>query len=91
MTEQKTICDNCGKNSDGLMMCTNDDEVEYLCPDCIIESGVYCLGCGQFWGGVDSFEFSEIDGYCEHCVDEIKTTVDDDTDDEYFPYGSLDY
>lgn len=70
--KQYDACDDCGKRTDGLMTCYLDDEKTKLCPDCIENSG-YCLGCGQFWAGVTSFDFSPMKGYCEYCVDQIKS------------------
>ncbi len=73
-TTVKNICDECKqkKKIDDLQKCTLDGKEENLCYDCIIKGGMYCWGCGQFFGGINSFEFSEITGYCEHCVDQIK-------------------
>lgn len=46
---------------------------------------LFCLGCGQFNGGIESFEFNPR-GLCEHCdVDLQEPRYDDDDDDGYDP------
>lgn len=77
-------CTGCGINTDGLTTCYINGEVtENLCPDCMVKDGNYCLGCGNFCAGTESFDFSEIEGYCELCVDEINSnSAEDDNEDE---------
>lgn len=75
------ICTHCGRFSRNLTACTIEcEESEKLCFACLRNSG-YCIGCGQFRAGEKSFDFSEIPGYCEHCVDQIKSDCWDS--DEY--------
>jgi len=59
-------------------------ELEWLCDEHAKESG-YCLGCHLFGAGIESFDFSELPGYCYECIQELKdeTGEFDDTDDEY--------
>jgi len=100
--QQKTTCSECGKDTDGLMTCTFPDGNEILlCPDCLKADGSFCLCCGYFCSGIESFDFVH-PGYCDNCIEEME---DDDWDDEYedsdynyeqdcdedFPNGSLDY
>lgn len=40
----------------------------YYCTNHAQQEG-FCWGCGQFWGGVESFEFSDT-GLCEECEQE---------------------
>lgn len=48
-----------------------DDKVsEWLCPEHAHEAG-YCMVCGRFWGGIESFDFLH-PGYCDNCWDEIQ-------------------
>lgn len=86
-------------NVDGDVRCTSTEtmpcflEVEndpakaddWLCDEHIRHSG-YCMGCGQFWGGIESFDFGN--GFCEHCNAEFDDNYDDDYDDDY---GAIDY
>lgn len=51
-----------------------------------IENG-YCCGCGQFWAGISSFDFSK-SGLCENCLSEMQD--DEDIDDEHFPVRDWD-
>jgi hypothetical protein len=44
---------------------------EVLCYDCL-ENNCYCRSCGEFWGGIDSFEFTH-PGLCDHCHDAIQS------------------
>lgn len=45
----------------------------------------FCCGCGQFWAGVESFEFSRFhggfEGLCEDCSDELKDELTVDHED----------
>nr|WP_276898470.1 hypothetical protein [Pedobacter kyonggii] len=84
-----TTCTECEKRTDGLTTCYINLEIsDYLCPECI-ENSSYCMGCGNFSTGIESFDFSEIKGYCENCVDEIKSDSgeDDEFDDDVLDYG----
>jgi hypothetical protein len=55
-----------------------DRPSEYMCDD---HKGLfYCLSCGQFWAGIESFDFIH-PGYCDNCWDEIRYDYDDDYDD----------
>jgi hypothetical protein len=67
---------------------TGKSKYEYLTFDEATEAG-YCAGCGSFWAGVTSFDFSDIEGYCENCVDEIKSN--DATFDEEDNWSLDDY
>lgn len=96
-----TKCDDCGKDSDGIMTCYfTDGETTHLCPDCLKKDGSFCMGCGNYCSGMASFDFHH-PGYCDTCWDEIDDDWDDDEYDDYdpfedddteeFPNGSLDY
>jgi hypothetical protein len=55
---------------------------ERLCCDCAPMLG-YCRSCGEFWGGVESFEFLH-PGLCDHCYDEIRQDMYEfEPEDEY--------
>ena len=63
------------------VMDNDDDNPSWFCPEHAFAMG-HCFICGQFWGGVDNFEFGP--GYCEHCASEIeRDDYDPDDDDEY--------
>jgi hypothetical protein len=64
---RKTICNHCGKDTDGLMTCIPlvGNEIR-LCPDCLEKNGGFCLGCGCFRVG------SMFAGYCQQCLDEFE-------------------
>lgn len=84
-TKYHDACHDCGKRTDGLMLCTyaHDGSTTQLCPDCIKDSG-FCLGCGNYSAGIESFDFSDMPGYCSDCRDEIKSMDDDYDDEDYF-------
>lgn len=49
-----------------------DQPSEYLCAEHAYQAG-YCKGCGQFWGGVESFEFrTEYRGFCDNCAHQME-------------------
>jgi len=57
---------------------------EYACSDHAQQMG-YCVGCGQFWGGVDSFDFGT--GLCPQCRDQIEADSPDyDAEEEEYCY-----
>lgn len=60
-----------------------EDLVEYYCTEHCQKHG-YCWGCGEFWAGVEMFDF-EPSGLCEHCKEEIGAEVEewDEERDEY--------
>jgi hypothetical protein len=54
---------------------------EWWCSEHAFEHG-FCRGCGQFWAGIESFDFGP--GYCPNCRDEIQAdegAFDEDVDD----------
>lgn len=69
-----------------------DDEVDYYyCYDHAHENG-FCWCCGDFWGGIESFEFVNRAGLCDNCETEID--YDDDYEDEYendYHYSDLEW
>lgn len=95
MCQQRiTICSECKKDTDGLMTCTYPDGEEIrLCPDCLKADGSYCLSCGCFCSGIESFDFIH-PGYCDNCWDEIEAETwrdDDEYDSDDVGDGSLNY
>lgn len=66
-----------------------DEPHEYLCGKHMFVSG-YCPGCGLFWGGIESFEFSEYH-LCDNCEDEVRAE-EEEMDEVYstYPFDSED-
>lgn len=58
-------------------------QAEILCEKHAPQVG-FCVGCGVFAGGLESFEFApKVRGYCETCGDAIASEVDlEDEDDQ---------
>ena len=66
----------------------NGEPSEYLCDKHMFLHG-YCPGCGLFWGGVESFEFSDLH-LCDNCADQVRSDfAEDDEEDDYWPGGDL--
>jgi hypothetical protein len=76
-------CNECGKMSDLTTTCSfpsGDNDIE-LCPTCLKEDGNFCLSCGAFCSGLQSFDFIH-PGYCDTCWDEIESDYNDDEEEE---------
>lgn len=61
---------------------------EWVCAEHCHDAG-YCRCCGNFWAGVDSFDFSR-NGLCENCNamlgdDSVEFDIEDGDFDEYGP------
>lgn len=41
----------------------------------------FCFMCGNFWAGVESFDFSRVKGVCENCISEFDDDFEDDQDE----------
>ena len=52
---------------------------ELLCSAHAAEAG-YCMVCGDFWGGIESFDFLH-PGVCDNCHDELEANDADFNDD----------
>lgn len=53
----------------------------HFCYDHMHDAG-FCPGCGGFWAGVESFDFSRT-GYCENCASQGDYPDDDDWNDDF--------
>jgi len=53
-------------------------DIEYVCGEHAARMG-YCPGCGQFWGGVGSFEMT---GLCDNCRHEAEADNWHDEDND---------
>lgn len=66
------------------------DEIDYhYCVSHAHENG-FCWCCGEFWGGIESFEFMNKLGLCDNCEIEVEDYDDYETDysdlEDYYPY-----
>ena len=66
--------------SDGLYEMKAD---VFYCVEHSSKAG-FCWSCGQFWAGVEAFDFSPIEGICPNCISEFEDEGSywDDEDDE---------
>ena len=57
---------------------------EVLCRKHAQEAG-YCRSCGDFWAGIESFDFGH-PGLCDHCYDQVRADEawDEEPDDDYY-------
>lgn len=64
-----------------------DEPDYYYCSRHAHHNG-FCWSCGQFWGGVESFDFGAgaDSGLCENCYSEYDEDEEDDMDDMYSTY-----
>ena len=63
-----------------------DDSRQFYCYNHMRDMG-FCPGCGQFWAGVETFDFSRT-GYCENCEGDNFDFDEDleEWDDWFDPY-----
>lgn len=67
-----------------LPLCDEDETEEpdyYYCSSHAAKNG-FCFGCGNFWGGVEAFDFSPIKGLCPNCRSELEED-DEELEDEF--------
>lgn len=55
------------------------DQVQSFFCDSHASANGFCSMCGQFWGGIDSFEAT---GVCDHCADQLEQDEDENRDDD---------
>jgi len=53
-------------------------------------SRFFCRICGQFWAGIESFNFMH-SGLCDNCYDQIEHDFRDEYDDDYDPMSDFQY
>ena len=83
---KRTHCADCGKYS-GIPTTyeyPDGSSAGVLCDDCAKEC--WCLGCGYFMAGIESFDFSSVQGWCTDCLAEI----DDDGDYDEWTFDDYD-
>lgn len=69
------ICEHDGCQRQAIRCRLPNDVIRYFCVEHAPEYG-FCYLCGEFWGGIESFDFGP--GYCENCAMERD---DDDWED----------
>lgn len=84
-------CDEPGcETGDPVIACwlpdDTDEPSDHLCLKHASEHG-YCWGCGQFWAGIESFDFNPRE-LCDNCDVEF-SEPDYDEDDVYYPWYDL--
>lgn len=83
-------CEQEGCFDDGSVECRTHDSgypvlpemlntIEHFCPEHAYENG-YCSLCGDFWGGIESFDFNNPSHLCEHCLEQVKDEIGEDDD-----------
>jgi len=60
----------------------NNIELFHYCPDHAQENG-FCWLCGEFWGGVEEFEFDP-SGLCPNCAYDARMEKHEDMDEGEF-------
>lgn len=69
-----------------VLPASHDDECATTHPLCLVhaEAEGYCVGCGQFWSGIEDFD-RDPSGLCPNCRDQM---VDDDenAEDDEIPF-----
>lgn len=67
-----------------------DTPAEYRCWKHLEHSG-FCFGCGQFWAGIESFDFRRSQ-LCDNCASQVDDWDDeDDWDEAYMEWDDLPY
>jgi hypothetical protein len=79
------LCQHAGCDSPAVIRCalpnegpSAEPEFEFFCCIHTQEHG-YCWNCGQFFGGIESFDFDEA-GLCDECEAEMRRDDADDAD-----------
>ena len=91
--ENNLHCGHEGCESTELISCFLHDNAdgtpdEYYCGEHVRDAG-YCPGCGNFWAGCESFDFSP-SGYCENCASEFDDESEDIDDENYWDFREYD-
>jgi hypothetical protein len=80
-TRQECMEDGCANEGMDCYLPDDREQASYAyCSEHAFDEG-FCKGCGQFWGGVESFEFLN-GGYCDECRAALDSEMSDENDDE---------
>ena len=80
-------CEEPGCTSFDAFPCVHEPDEKnpsLFCSEHAFQHG-YCSICGQFWAGIESFDFGP--GYCENCKSEVEKDGYDpesECDEDYF-------
>lgn len=82
-------CEQEGCDSTDTIECRLPDYEEtgifyHYCPK-HAEANGFCVCCGEFWGGIESFEFWH-PGLCDNCHDDIQAELGEYEDEEVPDY-----
>ena len=86
------LCEHEGCKEPGLACFLPDDQDApsyFYCRDHAQEGG-FCSACGNFWGGVESFEFDP-DGLCDNCRHDPDITGEEPDNEEDYVEDFEDY
>lgn len=85
-------CDKPGCMDDGSVKChipdlmlspnNADNRFEHFCPEHAYDAG-YCSLCGEFWGGIESFEFDNPLFLCENCYEQIENEFYEEDEEDF--------
>ena len=84
MTEQTCQHEGCNRQDTTrchLHLYTGGTIIEYYCAEHCQQHG-YCWLCGEFYGGIGSFEYSK-SGLCPDCRDQLASESGDGERDEW--------
>lgn len=77
--------DGCWSKGSACYLPEDDEPSEWVCAEHAHDAG-YCYLCGQFWGGVESFDFRR-NGLCDNCDDQVKCDMGEYDDRAYEEWG----
>jgi len=75
----KFLCEEPGCDEQAIECYLNDDAdtVEHFCPIHCYKNG-YCYGCGNFFCGMEDFDFNNPSHLCFNCRTEVNSDIEDE-------------
>jgi hypothetical protein len=89
--EEPVMCEEEGCDQIGMpcFLPGEDEPEEFFCPEHTHKHG-YCWGCGNFWSGVESFDFNLWGNeLCDNCKDNPDLTGDWHEDEDEEDYDEI--
>jgi hypothetical protein len=75
----------CEKPGEPCWIESPNEPDEWYCAEHMFKNG-FCIGCNQFYAGIESFDFGP--GWCSNCASEFEEEEYDDDDLDFgFDYG----